>query len=131
MRKPLIAALLVCGTLLATGVTHAGLVGYNPVNIWTDGSGLQSANGTLRDARNSSDSVQYIGCSRYAYDTGSNSIVCYARTASGTYLSCQTANAGMVRVAETLNPASYLYFVVNSDGYSCNRVIAVAASYNL
>jgi hypothetical protein len=131
MKKTLITALLVCSTLLASGVTYAGLVGNNPVNIWTDGSGLQSANGTLRDARHSADSLQYIGCSRYAYDTGSSSIVCYARTASGSYLSCQTSDAGMVRVAETLNPASYLYFVVNADGWSCDRVITVAASYNL
>jgi hypothetical protein len=132
MKKGLITALLVSGILLASGVTYAGMTGYNPVNIWTDSStGLQSANGTLRDARNSADNTQYIGCSRYAYDTGSNSIVCYARTAAGAYLSCQTSDAGMVRVAETLNSASYLYFVVNSDGWSCNRVISVHASYNL
>jgi hypothetical protein len=131
MKKTLILGLLVCSTLLVSGVTYAGLVGNNPVNIWTDGSGQPSANGTLRDARNSADSSQYIGCSRYAYDTGSNMIVCYARTASGSYLSCQTSDANMVRVAETLNSSAYLYFVVNPDGYSCDRVITVLASYNL
>jgi hypothetical protein len=121
---------ILASSLLAAGVTHAGLVGNNPVNIWTDGSGLQSANGTLRDARNSADSLQYIGCSRYAYDTGSNSIVCYARTATGAYLSCQTSDANMISVAESLGSNAYLYFVVNADGWSCDRVIAVRASYN-
>jgi hypothetical protein len=131
MGKTLVKALLVCGTLLASGVTYAGMAGGQQVSIWTDGSGLQNANGTLRNVRESADSLQYIGCSRYAYDSGSNLIVCYARSSTGAYLSCQTSDPGMVRVAETLNPASYLYFVVNADGYSCDRVITVAASYNL
>jgi hypothetical protein len=131
MRKTLVTTLLLCSTLLVSGVTHAGMDGGQQVSIWTDGSGLQSANGTLREARDSADSLQYIGCSRYAYDTGSNFIVCYARTAAGSYLSCQTSDANMVRVAETLNPAAYLYFVVNADGYSCDRVITVLTSYNL
>ena len=130
MRKALITVLFVCGTLLASSVTYAGLVGYNPVSIWTDGSGQKNANGTLRDVRNSADGTQYIGCSRYAYDTGSNSIVCYARDASGNYVSCWTGDDNMLRVAETLNSAGYLYFVVNADG-SCDRVITVLASYNL
>lgn len=122
--------LALCGVLLTSGVTYAGLSGGQTVAIWTDASGQLNANGTLRATRDSADATQYIGCSRYAYDTGSNMIVCYARSAAGAYMSCQTSDAGMLRVAETLNPASYLYIVANSDG-SCDRVITVAASYNL
>lgn len=131
MKKSIIAALLVGSAMLASGVTYAGYAGGNQVSIWTDGAGLQNANGTLREARFSPDSTQYIGCSRYAYDSGTNLVVCYARTAAGAYLSCQTSDANLIRVAETLNPASYLYFVVNSDGITCDRVITVATSYNL
>lgn len=130
MMKAAIATLLTA-TLVTAGTAHAGLVGNQPVTIWTDGSGQPSANGALRDARFSADATQYIGCSRYAYDSGSNMIVCYARTATGAYLSCQTSDPGMVRVAETLNSAAYLYFVVNPDGYSCDRVISVLASFHL
>jgi hypothetical protein len=125
-----ITVLFVCGALFASSATYAGLVGNTPVSIWTDGSGQKNANGTLRDARNSADSMQYIGCSRYAYDTGSNSIVCYARDAAGNYASCWTGDDNMLRVAETLNPAAYLYFVVNADG-SCDRVITTLTSYNM
>jgi hypothetical protein len=118
--------------LLGAGVTRvarAGLVDSTQVSIFTTG-GLDSANGALRAARNSADGTQYIGCSRYAYDTGSNSIVCYAMSSAGVYRSCFTGNDAMLRVAETLNPAAYLYFVVNGDG-SCNRVITVLASFDL
>ncbi len=131
MRKPFFAALLACSTLLFGGATHAGLVDNTQVSIWTDGSsGLQSANGVLRAARNSADSTQFIGCSRYAYDTGSDSIVCSAQNASGTYLSCYTSSSNMLRVAETLSSAAYLYFVVNTDG-TCDRVITMLGSYNM
>ena len=81
-------------------------------------------------ARNSADGTQYIGCSRYAYDTGSTSITCYAQSASGAYKSCYTSNDQMIRVAETLNSAGYLMFAVNADG-SCDRVISALVSFNL
>lgn len=115
MWKTTFKTLLVCCTLLVSGLTFAGSSSNNPVSIWTDSSGLQQANGTLKDVRNSADNTQYIGCSRYAYDTGSNSIVCYAQSAGGAYLSCWTGDANMVRVAETLNSAGYLYFAVNAE----------------
>ncbi len=100
------------------------------MSIWTDSSGQTNANGTLYATRHSSDTQSYIGCSSYAYDTGSHSATCYAYSASGQYASCWTSNADMLKVVQTLNPASYLYFVVNADG-SCDRVISVNASYNL
>jgi len=132
MRKAFFAALLVGSTLAASGVTYAGLVATGEVNIWTDATtGLLSANGTLRAARNSADNVQYIGCVRYAYDTGSNSALCYARMANGTYASCSTSDANMISVAETMSSAAYLYFVVNADTWSCDRVISTLASQHM
>jgi hypothetical protein len=128
--KIVVLGAFLLAAVLGAGLAHAGLNGGQQVNVWTDSAGLLNANGTFKTARSSSDSTQYIGCSRYAYDTGSNSITCYAKKADGTYASCFTGNDIMLRVAETLNPASYLYFVVNSDG-SCDRVITVNASYNL
>jgi hypothetical protein len=129
MMKKLAVATFLGSILAGAGLAHAGLVGNTQVTISTT-NGLDSANGALRAVRNSADGTQYIGCSRYAYDTGSTSIICYARDAAGTYRSCSTGDDQMLRVAETLNPASYLYFVVNTDG-TCDRVITTLTSYNL
>jgi hypothetical protein len=129
MTKKLAVATFLGSILAGAGLAHAGLVGNTQVTISTTG-GLDSANGMFRATRNSADANQYIGCSRYAYDTGSTSIVCYAQNAAGTYKSCNTGNDQMLRVAETLNPAAYLYFVVNTDG-TCDRVITTLTSYNL
>ena len=121
---------LVLGVVAGATAAFAGSSGVQDVSIWTDGAGQLSANGTLRDARHSTDTRQYIGCSLYAYDSGSYSAICYAYSASGQYASCSTNDANMLKVVETLNPASYLYFAVNADG-SCDRVISVNASFNL
>lgn len=120
----------VSALLAVTTVAVAGSNGGQPVNIWTDGSGQLNANGTFKNTRNSADSVQYIGCSLFSYDTGTFYANCYAYSATGQYVSCTTSDANMLKAVQTLNPASYLYFVVNADG-SCDRIITGNASYNL
>ena len=45
-------------------------------------------------------------------------------------LSCTTTDANMLKVVQTLNPASYLYFVANTDG-TCDRIITTNTSSNL
>jgi hypothetical protein len=122
--------LIFVSALLAVTAAVAGNSSGVQVSVGTDGAGQVSASGTFKSARNSADTQQYIGCSLYAYDTGSYSATCYAYSASGQYASCYTSDANMLKVVQTLNPASYLSFVVNADG-SCDRVISVNASYNL
>ena len=125
-----LAVVTFLGAILAgAGLAHAGLVSNQQVMIWTS-DGLDAANGALLPTRNSSDGGQYIGCSRYAYESGGSSIICYARDVNGAYKSCSTGNDAMLRVAETLNPAGYVYFVVNPDG-TCNSVISATASFFL
>ena len=126
--RGIIAKLTLAGLCVA-GSVAAGSVSNQTVNVWTSGS-VTYGNGVLRAARYSSDSVQYIGCSRYAYESGSNSITCYAKAANGDYVSCWTGDDNMLRSAETLNSAGYLYIGANADG-ECNRVITVTASYDI
>jgi len=128
MHKRLFPKLAVA-VLLLTGSALAGSSSSTEVSVWTSG-GKVLAKGSLRVARYSSDTTQYIGCSRYAYDTGSNSITCYALEENGDYANCYTGDENMLRVAETLNRAAYLYFRVDTDG-SCDFVITTLASYNL
>jgi hypothetical protein len=129
MTKKLVGVTFLGAILAGVGLAHAGVVSNQQVMIWSSG-GLDAANGALLPSRNSSDGNQYIGCSRYAYDSGGSSIICYARDASGAYKSCSTGQDQMLRAAETLNPAGYLYFVVNPDG-TCSSVVTVTASFFL
>ena len=112
----------VVGALLVAGLSTAGSSSGSPVTLFTDsGSGLPGAKGSLRSARFTSDSVQYIGCGHHAYDDGTTFVSCYARDAAGTLRTCFTSDQRMVRTAETLDPASYLFFTVGADG-SCERL---------
>jgi hypothetical protein len=127
--KRIVLGVFLAAALLGAGLANAGSVS-NQLVVFGTIDGFENAKGALRAVRSSSDTVQYIGCSRYAYSTGSTSIVCQAKNAAGALKSCSTSNDQMLRVAETLNPAAYLMFAVNPDG-SCNRVITTLYSYNL
>lgn len=122
------SALFAASLLCASGV-NAGSSSTTQVQFF-ETNGLKSAKGVLSVARYSSDRTQYIGCSIYSYDSGGHSLNCNARLASGDVLGCHSGDENMIAVARNLNPASYLYFVVNSNG-SCDRVISVNASYNI
>jgi hypothetical protein len=115
---------------LTAGIASAGTVDNTAVTFFTV-DGLQAVKGTLRVARNSADNNQYIGCSIYAYASGSHSIVCTGRNAAGQVRNCQTSDANMIKVALSLNPASYLFYTLKTDGVTCDRVIAVNESFNL
>src|SRR5262245_30089804 len=68
MRNTLFKATLVGAVLAISGVTYAGLNSINPVEIFTESStGTLAAHGSMRDARNSSDSSSYIGCWQWAF----------------------------------------------------------------
>jgi hypothetical protein len=115
--------------VVGAGLAHAGSASTSAVTFSTVG-GLEAASGSARVTRNTADNVQYIGCVRYAYDTGSNSALCYARNAAGTVRQCTTNDPNMLRSAELMNPMSSLYFVINTDG-TCDRVIVTNTSFNL
>src|SRR5262245_50561129 len=93
--KKLAFGLALVAFALAT-VAVAGSSSNQQVAVWTDANGLTNANGTFLAARHSPDTTQYIGCSLYAYDTGSYSATCYAYSATYQYASCYTSNAQML-----------------------------------
>lgn len=124
IRIGFIASLVIASFAIA-GTAAAGLVGNTQVTVVSGTSGK----GALTAVRNSADSVQYIGCSRYSYSSGSTSAICYARDSSYNYISCSTSNPEHLQVIDSLNPAAYLYFTVN--GSTCDSVITTLTSYNL
>ena len=115
---------------VGAGLAHAGSVSNQTVGFSTTSTGLEAASGGVRATRNSADTVQYIGCVRYTYDTGSNSALCYAKNAAGTLKQCTTNDPNMMRAAELMNSMSFLSFAINADG-TCDRVIVTNTSFNL
>lgn len=75
----------------------------------------QQAYGAMGSARNSADTLQYIGCEIYASTTYSN-LHCRARNSAGATLHCwQDARAyeHMASVVASISDDSYIRFVVD------------------
>jgi hypothetical protein len=102
---------LVCVAALSAGLllqsqAFAGVSNNGPVNV-----GPTYGDGSLRTARYSADSVQYIGCTISPYQ-GSNYVYCQATNAAGQNYYCINSSAPDVwaTTLASLNSASFLYF---------------------
>ena len=81
----------------------------------------KQANGDLGYARNTADTVQYIGC--YVNDNGNGGAgICEARNSAGVTRSCSTTNDLLVDTIKSLKGDSYLYFRWNDSG-NCTMII--------
>jgi hypothetical protein len=120
MRK-LIASFLVIG---AAGIAYAG---YKTTYLVSVDAPNRTAYGSMGDARASSDSLQYIGCSYAGYSTyGSGT--CNARNSAGQSVYCYTSDAPMLAAIASVNDG-YLYFQWDANG-KCTYIYSSNSSNN-
>jgi len=122
MPNKLFAIALIPITLAVAGFAFAGE--SQPATVSVDTTN-KTARGTLRGARDSSDSVQAIVC-----NVRSGEAYCFARQSDWTSGSCYTTDPGMVQAAGAIGPASYVTFTWNASGY-CTWIMVENGSYNL
>ena len=118
-------ALCALAVLLTSGTASAGLKYTAPVYV---DAANRYANGGLGYARNTSNGVEYIGCSISQY-SGSASMFCSARNAAGSSVSCYSTDAAFIDAARTLGIDEYLSFSANTSGY-CTNLYVEHYSYN-
>jgi hypothetical protein len=119
-----VAALLIGG---ATATAIAGAK-YGPYLVYVSST---YAEGSLADARASSDGTQYIGCNLTGYQT-SMSGYCYANDSAGNYKMCSvpaSAAPSMLPVIASLNSQTYLYFAFDASG-NCTTIQTSTNSYH-
>lgn len=117
MKSQMKVAVLLCGLLAVTGTALGGEQWFRPVDVNLS-SGY--ARGSMGDARNSADPLQFIGC-YISSGTGFMVVVCEARTSTGTYKSCATTDANMVAAARSISASSYIFFRWDISG-ACTAV---------
>jgi hypothetical protein len=78
--------------------------------------------GSFAATRNSTDTLQYIGCYHNAYTSGASYANCYAVNAAGVGRTCYTVNTNMVEAIRSISDESYIYFQWNTDG-TCSYVL--------
>jgi len=116
--KTLVTALIVGA---AAAAAHAG----NNANISVY-VGATYASGAIHDARFSSDSAQYIGCSYESYSSGSAGyLYCAARNASGVTRSCYqySPNAYLRAAVQSISESSYVRFYLESGSTRCGTIV--------
>ncbi len=123
----LLSVLLIFSGCMLTGTVQAGYV-YNG-GVVVSGS---SARGSVRDARDNPGTIEYIGCSYEAYQSGSGYFFCSARSGSGTYMSCYQYSPSdrLLMSIQSINEASYIEFRRDSSN-RCSMVIVRNSSQYL
>ncbi len=96
----------VIALLLGAAQARAGRVNnfQTSVNLVT-----REAFGSLYDTRVSADNVQYIGCAINLVG-GAARVTCEARNAANDTLTCGSANAELVKIAQAIGGDSYVFF---------------------
>jgi hypothetical protein len=90
----------------------------NVTNVTVNTTSMYAA-GSIGTARNSADTVQYIGCTVTLSRAGSGNApwaFCAARSTSGSYATCATEDATLVSQIQSIHPNSYIYFNFNNAG---------------
>jgi hypothetical protein len=122
-------ALVTAAALLATSplATAGGYWASEAfISRFSDGSGWGS--GSLRAARDSSDSDQAVGCSITTMPTYSLAY-CHVYTTTDSFY-CLSTDPRMVETILSLNEASDIGFYASANG-TCTQLTAGHASYNL
>jgi len=110
-------------TLALSAAAFGGLRQDLPATLWP-GTFLDVGYGYLGSARNSADSVQYIGC----YTRGSNA-TCTVVNAAGQSGSCSTSNAAQLTAIHSMSSDAYLLFGWDNATGVCEFVYVRNFSY--
>ena len=114
--------------LLASASAFAGFKNNHYVTITTSGT-HSSVYGSMGTARNSADSLQYIGCEYYA-TTGHSQILCSSRTASNQLLYCSSMNPHIMGGVHALVDGALVQFSTDTaiSTWECQSINISGAS---
>ena len=120
----LMATIAVSAGLLLQSQVFAGSSSTFPVQV-----GSNYAEGSMRSARSSANSVEYIGCTLAPYP-GQNYVYCQATNAAGQYYYCVNGSAPDVWASTlaSMNTQSLLYFYGDSS-HHCTGVFVEPYSF--
>jgi hypothetical protein len=125
MKKSIItAACLLIAFTLVIQYARAGRKSNITVTIDTTS---RYAYGALGAARNSSNTVEEIGCYTFGYSDNSSFASCYATNASNQSVSCTSTSPAIVAAAQSVNGDSHVYFAYDQGG-ACTFVHSQGAS---
>jgi hypothetical protein len=131
MTKKLLAASAVLSALVVSALgapARAGLQGKDVDEYVSIVLGANpNAAGGFGPVRNSTDTVQYIGCDLNASATA-QSVYCYAHDSGTTQLACSSTTPSHIAAVKALSSSSFLAFTTDPLGITCTSVVVVNSS---
>ncbi len=126
MKNQIYIAMLLAASAVLPAVATAGLTSTHEVGIAPTPyvAGRTRAQGSMMGARNSADSVQYIGC-RANQEIG----YCYARDKAGKTFMCSSSAPAMLTAITAVNASSWLIIDADSIGICRNLEITNMSRY--
>jgi hypothetical protein len=118
--------LVLFGIVAMSSPSLAGLRIDEPVVV---NMAIREALGSIGSARNSADSVQFIGCSIEADSSTDPMIACFATDEIGTSVLCTSSSPKLVAAVQAITSLSFIDFQWDSDG-NCTFVYVDSASFN-
>ncbi len=122
----ILLALLLVSVLASAGCTHSVPVTVDLENM--------VASGDMRTARNSKNTVEYIGCGvRLSEDSVGEVFAfgfCQARDADENTILCNTSNTELIDALDSVSDSSFLTFSWD-DADTCTRIGASTQSFYL
>jgi len=120
-------ALFAASTLVVLGAAHVASAGLREeAPVFLDGIGMQGAMGS---ARNTSDTVQWIGCGIYVEGLDSPSAWCEGVHSNGTYRGCTTTRKSHIQAIASASNDSWIFFRVDSTGRCSSVEIQTRSSH--
>jgi hypothetical protein len=131
MNKFAIVATLAAG-LAAQTAAYAGYSYPSYVAVYNSSSGGGTASGSIRAARYSGDTSQYISCGIASDAVSSTYVSCSARNSAGSSLYCYTTTPSLaaLEAVTSVSDTTFIYFQVNSAG-KCTYLSMGNGSNNL
>ena len=120
LSRLVIAALLASPLVAVAGYKGKWFVGIDTVH--------RHATGAIGSARNSLDSVQYIGCGVTSSVGSPRSGICIARDQNGNMASCWSEDPGVLEALTSLSTDSYVEFHWDDLG-SCTTIHLAVLSH--
>jgi hypothetical protein len=131
MKRTMMIASGLLGFMLAAGAAMAGYKLSSQVSVTQNADGSGSARGALGSARNSVDSLQYIGCEHYVYTSPFfvDTMHCFARTSAGVVATCYSTEPTFIAAAASMSGDSYVSFTFDSNAVCTSFVVGHKSQY--
>lgn len=125
MKTRMLGVICTAAVLGLGAAAHAGRYWYSEIVVTTNTSGDPVAFGSMGNAYNSADNLQYLFCWADVHPGASNAM-CWASDNMGRWFACSTTDADLIRSIQSINGDTFVQ--VTAHAGNCTEVYVTKGS---